>query len=42
MLQVLLPAEFQEEHRQIVLAYLREGHAFGRPMGSRRWLPLIC
>jgi len=30
MLQVLLPAEFQETHRQIVLSYLSEGHTFSR------------
>jgi hypothetical protein len=28
--QILLPAEFHEGYRQIVLAYLREGHKFGR------------
>ncbi len=30
MSQILLPAEFLEEHRQIVLAYLRDGHKFNR------------
>lgn len=30
MVQVLLPAEFQEEHRRIALAYLNEGHTFNR------------
>lgn len=29
-MQILLPAELQEEHRQIVLTYLSQGHAFGR------------
>ncbi len=30
MVQILLPAEFREEHRQIVLAYLNQGHTFSR------------
>jgi hypothetical protein len=30
MLQVLLPAEFHEQHRKIVLEYVRRGHEFGR------------
>jgi len=30
MSQILLPAEFRDEHRQIVLAYLNEGHTFTR------------
>jgi hypothetical protein len=29
-LQILLPADFREEHRQIVLAYLLRGHEFTR------------
>jgi hypothetical protein len=29
MFQVLLPAEFQERHRRIVLEYARHGHMFG-------------
>jgi hypothetical protein len=29
-LQILLPADFREEHRQIVLAYLLRGHEFNR------------
>jgi hypothetical protein len=28
--QILLPAEFREEHRQVALAYLRNGHRFDR------------
>lgn len=30
MFQVLLPAEFREEHRHIVLEFARRGHDFGR------------
>jgi hypothetical protein len=30
MFQVLLPAEFQERHRRIVLEFARRGHEFGR------------
>jgi hypothetical protein len=30
MLQVLLPAEFREQHRRIVLEFARRGHEFGR------------
>ena len=30
MLQVLLPAEFHEEHRRIVLDFAQRGHEFGR------------
>jgi hypothetical protein len=30
MLQVLLPAEFDTEHRHIVLDYVQRGHEFGR------------
>lgn len=30
MLKVLLPAEFLEEHRRIVLEYMRRGHTFQR------------
>jgi hypothetical protein len=30
MLRILLPSDFREEHRNIVLAYLRQGHQFGR------------
>jgi hypothetical protein len=29
MLQVLLPAEFLERHRRIVLEFVRRGHEFG-------------
>lgn len=35
MVQILLPAEFQEEHRQIVLAYLNQGHTFSRQAWQR-------
>lgn len=35
MMQILLPAEFQEEHRQIVLAYLNHGHTFNRQAWQR-------
>ena len=30
MFQVLLPAEFREQHRRIVLEFVRRGHEFGR------------
>ena len=30
MFQVLIPAEFHEQHRQIVLEFARRGHEFGR------------
>ena len=30
MLKILLPADFLEEHRQIVLEYIRRGHEFKR------------
>ncbi len=30
MFQVLLPAEFREQHRRIVLEFTRRGHEFGR------------
>jgi hypothetical protein len=30
MFQVLLPAEFREQHRHIVLEYMQRGHEFGR------------
>jgi hypothetical protein len=35
MAQILLPAEFAEEDRQIVLAYLQEGHKFDRQAWQR-------
>ena len=30
MFQVLLPAEFREQHRQVVLGFMRRGHEFDR------------
>ena len=30
MFQILLPAEFREQHRRIVLEFIRRGHEFGR------------
>jgi len=37
MFQVLLPAEFREQHRHIVLEYVQRGHEFGRA----EWLQAI-
>ena len=37
MFQILLPAEFREQHRRVVLEFMQHGHEFGRG----EWLQAI-